>query len=193
MKAQRSRVRIERGSKRVRTYLGGEVVADTATPLLVWEKPYYPVYYFPQSDVRMDLLTATGDTKTLTQPGRGNLVHSGDQGAESRGRRLPPSRISGRGAAGSRGLSLGRRWIRGSRKTKRFTSMPAILSHESTSLPVHATSRSWSVERRSPTLAQGRFPLRDRAADQVLPPQDGCPHGSCSKPPTSIPSAPTRG
>jgi hypothetical protein len=38
----RGRVRIEEGAKRVRAYLGGEVVADTTHPMLVWEKPYYP-------------------------------------------------------------------------------------------------------------------------------------------------------
>jgi uncharacterized protein (DUF427 family) len=30
------RIRIEPGAKRVRAYLGGEVVADTARPVLVW-------------------------------------------------------------------------------------------------------------------------------------------------------------
>jgi uncharacterized protein (DUF427 family) len=35
-------VRVEQGSKRIRAYLGGELVADTTRPLLVWEKPYYP-------------------------------------------------------------------------------------------------------------------------------------------------------
>ena len=43
----RGRVRVERSAKRVRTYLGGRVVADTTRALLVWEVPYYPTYYFP--------------------------------------------------------------------------------------------------------------------------------------------------
>jgi uncharacterized protein (DUF427 family) len=30
------RIRIETGAERVRAYLGGEVVADTARPVLVW-------------------------------------------------------------------------------------------------------------------------------------------------------------
>ena len=38
----RGRVRIETGAKRVRAYLGGELVADTTRPSLVWEIPYYP-------------------------------------------------------------------------------------------------------------------------------------------------------
>jgi hypothetical protein len=46
------RVRVEQGAKRVRAYLGGELVADTIRPRLVWEVPYYPAYYVPLADVR---------------------------------------------------------------------------------------------------------------------------------------------
>ena len=35
----RVRVRIESGAKRVRAYLGAEVVVDTTRPVLVWEVP----------------------------------------------------------------------------------------------------------------------------------------------------------
>jgi uncharacterized protein (DUF427 family) len=51
----RGQVRVEHGAKRVRAYLGGELVVDTTRPLLVWEKPYYPTYYVPVADVRADL------------------------------------------------------------------------------------------------------------------------------------------
>jgi uncharacterized protein (DUF427 family) len=56
----RGRVRVERGTKRIRAYLGGELVADTTEPVLVWERPYYPTYYVPSADVRTDLLTDDG-------------------------------------------------------------------------------------------------------------------------------------
>ena len=52
----RGRIRIETGAKRVRAYLGGEVVADTARPVLVWEVPYAPTYYFPRADVTSTLV-----------------------------------------------------------------------------------------------------------------------------------------
>jgi uncharacterized protein (DUF427 family) len=52
----REAVRVEPGAKRVRAYLGGEAVADTTQPTLVWEVPYYPAYYFPAADVRTDQL-----------------------------------------------------------------------------------------------------------------------------------------
>jgi uncharacterized protein (DUF427 family) len=55
-----SSVRVEHGAKRVRAYLGGELVADTTRPLLVWEIPQYPTYYFPADDVRAELLHADG-------------------------------------------------------------------------------------------------------------------------------------
>src|SRR5260370_40288890 len=67
------RVHVEHGLKRVRAYLGGEVVADTAHPRLVWEVPYYPAYYFPAEDVRTELLAPTS---TVTHsPRRGDAQH----------------------------------------------------------------------------------------------------------------------
>jgi uncharacterized protein (DUF427 family) len=66
---ERGRVRIEDAAKRVRAYLGGELVADTTAPTLVWEVPYYPAYYLPEGDVRMELLTPNGHTER--SPSRG--------------------------------------------------------------------------------------------------------------------------
>ena len=62
-------VRVEPGAKRVRAYLGGELVVDTLKPLLVWEKPSYPSYYLPLADVRAQLVP-TGTTEH--SPSRGN-------------------------------------------------------------------------------------------------------------------------
>jgi uncharacterized protein (DUF427 family) len=66
----RGRVRIEQGAKRVRAYLGAEPVVDSIRPVLVWEKPYYPAYYFPVADVRTDLLEADGGV--AHSPSRGD-------------------------------------------------------------------------------------------------------------------------
>jgi uncharacterized protein (DUF427 family) len=68
----RGRIRIEPGAKRVRAYLGGEVVADTVHPMLVWEIPYYPAYYFPVADVRADALDPDGGT--VHSPSRGDAT-----------------------------------------------------------------------------------------------------------------------
>jgi uncharacterized protein (DUF427 family) len=70
----RGSVRVEQGPKRVRVYLGGELVADTRTPYLVWESPYYPTYYLPASDMRATLIPA-GETKHSPSRGNGELLH----------------------------------------------------------------------------------------------------------------------
>jgi uncharacterized protein (DUF427 family) len=66
----RGRIRIEPGTKRIRAYLGGELVADTTRPLLVWEVPYYPTYYFPLADVRTEMLEPDGGV--AHSPSRGD-------------------------------------------------------------------------------------------------------------------------
>lgn len=67
---QRGRVRVEQGAKRIRGFVGGELVVETFKPLLVWEKPHYPTYYFPLDDVRAELLTSEG--RTSHSPSRGD-------------------------------------------------------------------------------------------------------------------------
>ncbi len=96
----RGRVRVEQGAKRVRAMFGGSVVADTAHPLLVWETPYYPVYYFPAAAVRSEFLLATGETGN--SPSRGAYsVHTLQvggrraEGAVSRFDTSPIEEISG--------------------------------------------------------------------------------------------------
>jgi uncharacterized protein (DUF427 family) len=71
--AERGRVRVEPGHKWVRVALGGETIAETRNPLLVWEKPYYPTYFFPADDVRTDLLIDTGETKRSPSRGTAQL------------------------------------------------------------------------------------------------------------------------
>jgi uncharacterized protein (DUF427 family) len=62
---------VESGLKRVRAYLGGEVVVDTTRPLLVWESPHYPTYYLPFEDTHGLVPTTT----TTHSPSRGDAVH----------------------------------------------------------------------------------------------------------------------
>src|SRR6202022_3559351 len=42
--------------------------ADTIRPLLVWEFPFYPTYYFPSDDVQATLV-ATGDDELFDVKG----------------------------------------------------------------------------------------------------------------------------
>jgi uncharacterized protein (DUF427 family) len=82
-KSTRERVRIEPGAKRIRAYLGGEVVADTTQPVLVWEIPYYPTYYFPAADVRAELLEPDGSIAHSPRRGDGRSF-TVTAGAQSR-------------------------------------------------------------------------------------------------------------
>jgi uncharacterized protein (DUF427 family) len=95
MTTSRGRVRVEPGRKRVRTYLGGELVADTTHPVLVWEGPYYPTYYLPAADVRTELLVPDGTVTHSPSRGDGQLhtVKAGGKQAASAALRYPDSPI----------------------------------------------------------------------------------------------------
>jgi len=51
-----TRGRIEPAPRRVRGFLGHELVFDTTAARYVWEIPYYPAYYVPLQDVRTEFL-----------------------------------------------------------------------------------------------------------------------------------------
>jgi uncharacterized protein (DUF427 family) len=91
----RGQVRVEQGQKRVRAYLAGELVADTSRPLLVWEVPYFPTYYFPSEDVKARL-DPTGEREH--SPSRGDAeildVGVGRATAHAAGRRYPGSPLA---------------------------------------------------------------------------------------------------
>jgi uncharacterized protein (DUF427 family) len=50
------RGRIEPSPRRVRGFVGGQLVFDTTHALYVWEVPNYPQYYIPLADVRDEFL-----------------------------------------------------------------------------------------------------------------------------------------
>lgn len=93
--SDRGRVRVETSPKRVRAYLGGQLVADTTGALLVWESPHYPTYYLPGADVRAKLVP-TG--ATAHSPSRGDAelldVVSGSATAAGGALRYPGSPIA---------------------------------------------------------------------------------------------------
>jgi uncharacterized protein (DUF427 family) len=69
---KRGRVRVEQSAKRVRAYLGNELVVDSREPRLVWEVPYYPAYYFPAADLVADLVPTS---HTERSPSRGEASY----------------------------------------------------------------------------------------------------------------------
>jgi uncharacterized protein (DUF427 family) len=69
----------------VRAYLDGHLVVDSARPLLVWESPRYPTYWFPEDDVHAVLRPTADD------PLRSDLVATEGVVAEGAARRAPDS------------------------------------------------------------------------------------------------------
>lgn len=91
----RGAVRVEQSHKRVRAYLGADLVVDTTRPLLVWEIPYYPTYYLPAEDVRASLVP-TGEAAESTGLGTAELldVVTADATAPGAARRHPDSPVA---------------------------------------------------------------------------------------------------
>jgi uncharacterized protein (DUF427 family) len=77
----RGQARTEVSNKRVRTYLDGQLVADSRQPVLVWEHPYYyPTYYFPAADVHAKL-QPTGATQHDADLGEATVYDMQTDGA----------------------------------------------------------------------------------------------------------------
>jgi uncharacterized protein (DUF427 family) len=88
-------VQVERGPKRVRVYLNGEIVADTFAPLLVWEIPYYPTYYIPLADMKAELIPS-GESEQKRGLGDAEILHvkTGAGTAENAARRYADSPVA---------------------------------------------------------------------------------------------------
>ncbi len=89
-----SDVRVEQSPKRVRVMFNGAYVADSH-PLLVWEWPHYPTYYFPNTDVVNDALESTADTEPHEVLGTGSAfnVRVGDRLAPDAAVRYPDGSV----------------------------------------------------------------------------------------------------
>jgi uncharacterized protein (DUF427 family) len=59
--------------QRIRGLIGGEIVVDSEDAVLLHESGHLPVYYFPESDVRMHLLEPT--SKTTHCPHKGDASY----------------------------------------------------------------------------------------------------------------------
>src|SRR5207302_1126614 len=90
----RGRVRTEPSAKRVRAYLDGHLVVDSIHPVLVWERPQFPTFYFPVDDVRAEL-TPTGDSAHSPSRGDAQLfdVTVATSVAPAAARRFPDSPV----------------------------------------------------------------------------------------------------
>jgi len=96
MSAQSAKqVQVQRGGKRVRAYLAGQIVADSYAPLLVWEHPNYPTYYLPISDLTAELIP-TGESRQQPALGTAEIMHVkvGPAVAERAALRYPDSPVT---------------------------------------------------------------------------------------------------
>jgi uncharacterized protein (DUF427 family) len=89
----RGRIRIEQSAKRVRAFLGGRPVVDSAHPVLVWEKPYYPTYYFPRTDVLAELVRDGATHSASRGDGQTYTVVAGDARAPQAASAYPGSPV----------------------------------------------------------------------------------------------------
>jgi uncharacterized protein (DUF427 family) len=86
-----ARGRVEPAPRRVRGYLGTEVVFDTTAARYVWETPSYPQYYIPRSDVRPQFLVDEDHPqKVQFGPSRTYSLVGGGQTHESAARVFDP-------------------------------------------------------------------------------------------------------
>ena len=76
---------LEGSPRRVRVFFGGECIADSRSVKLLHETGHLPVYYFPEEDVRMDLLEASDHTTHCPFKGDASYwsVRVGDRVAEN--------------------------------------------------------------------------------------------------------------
>jgi uncharacterized protein (DUF427 family) len=72
MAAGRGTVSTQASNKRVRVFLGGELIADTDNALYVWENPSYPQYYIPIGDITDGVLHPS--QKATHSPSRGDAT-----------------------------------------------------------------------------------------------------------------------
>lgn len=80
--------------RRVRTNFSGETLADSAKTILVRESGYQLDYYFPEADVRMELLEDVGHTETSGYKGTAHFynVKMGDQIIENAAWKFPETK-----------------------------------------------------------------------------------------------------
>jgi len=79
------KVLLEPSPRRVRVAFNGETIADSANAHLLFETRHLPVYYFPRSDVRLDLMVPTDHHTFCPYKGTASYwtIRVGDRSAEN--------------------------------------------------------------------------------------------------------------
>lgn len=84
-KAPKKNIKVEPSPRWIRVKFGGETIADSKRVLLLHERGHLPVYYFPESDVRKDLLVRTEHSSYCPRKGDASYwsIQVGDRLAEN--------------------------------------------------------------------------------------------------------------
>ena len=120
----------EDSPRRVWVAFEGEMVADSKRAKLMHETGLLPIYYFPQEDVRGELLEESDHTTHCPFKGDASYwsVRVGERAAENAvwGYPEPLGMMPCRSPATP--PSTGARWTTGTRRTRRSSSIPATLT-----------------------------------------------------------------
>lgn len=84
MPERKGLIYFEETPKRIRAVFAGETVVDSPQPKMLHEHGHLPIYYFPERDVRMDLLESTDKSTRCPWKGEASYwsVRVGDRVAE---------------------------------------------------------------------------------------------------------------
>jgi uncharacterized protein (DUF427 family) len=82
---ERGVIYLEDSPRRIRARFGGETIVDSRHAKLLHEQNHLPIYYFPEADVRMDLLEPTDHSTRCPFKGQARYwsVRVGDRVAEN--------------------------------------------------------------------------------------------------------------
>ena len=152
------------------------LVADTTRPLLVWEKPPYPAYYFPAADVRTELLTPDGVAHSPSRgDGRTFTVRAGGKEAAGAALRYEQSPFEELRDAIRLQWDAMDAW---------YEEDEQVFTHPRdpyTRVDILPSSRHVRIEVDGVTIAEtdeADAPLRDRSPHALLRADDARPHGS---------------
>ena len=140
-------VHVVESPRHVRVIFNGETIADSKHAKLVREAEVLPVYYFPQEDVRTELLSPSQRRTNCPYKGEASYwsIAQGGKQAENASwsyqDHCPRQRQSAITLP-----STGTEWTIGWRKMKRFLYMRAIRTNGSTFYPAHGTLESLSMD-----------------------------------------------
>lgn len=86
---------VQAGLRRVRALSAGDLVVDAVAPLLVWEHPYYPQYFFAESDLEVEVRAAgKGPRSRVLGPSEVFDVVVGDRVVPQAARRFPEAPVA---------------------------------------------------------------------------------------------------